>query len=374
VNIQTLLQPLIDATRLPTPSLLAQLKVGQILPARVLTQIQPGLVRLQLASTVLLAKSQVALSPGTRLTVEVTKPMPLPELRILRPPSPAEFRQQVVRTALPRQLAPAEVRAELPRLADLPSTPRLRELLSEFVGIQRSQGLETPRPTPQAVQRAVAESGLTHEARLLAGAAQAVPGDAKLRLLHLLVDLKGLLRDAERGERAPLQPDNAAQGQRAVGDSLLLRLLRLVEGSLSRVQLQQAASLPQDDPQRQTWQLDLPLHIGQRSWDAQLRIEREPGRDPERGDESTWAVKLSFHFDTTGELQCRIALTGDRLATTFWSEHPSTHAQVERRLPALREAFEAQGFEVVKLTGVLGHPPEPLIPPVSSRSLLDERA
>ena len=40
----------------------------------------------------------------------------------------------------------------------------------------------------------------------------------------------------------------------------------------------QAAALPQDDGQRQAWQLDLPLHLADETQDAMLRIEREARR------------------------------------------------------------------------------------------------
>ena len=59
---------------------------------------------------------------------------------------------------------------------------------------------------------------------------------------------------------------------------------------------------------------------------------------------------------------------------TFWSEQDNTHQRIEQRLPNLKEAFEAQGLEVVHLAGVLGTPSEPLIKVPMPESLLDERA
>ena len=76
---------------------------------------------------------------------------------------------------------------------------------------------------------------------------------------------------------------------------------------------------------------------------------------------STWAVNLAFQFDTIGTLQCRIALAGEHVSATFWCERSATHERMEKRLPVLRQAFEAQGLQVIRLAGVLGAPPEPLI-------------
>ncbi|MGB5253287.1 MAG: hypothetical protein WBN68_11235, partial [Sedimenticolaceae bacterium] len=60
----TLLPLVVDVGRREIPSLLKQLQVGQTLQAQVLSQVQPGLLRLQIATTELLARSQLMLPPG----------------------------------------------------------------------------------------------------------------------------------------------------------------------------------------------------------------------------------------------------------------------------------------------------------------------
>jgi hypothetical protein len=375
VKISTTLQPLIDTSRRSIPSLLQQLKVGQQLPAKVLEQVQPGLLRLQLASSILLARSQVALKAGTQLKLEVVKPFPVPELKILRELTRQEVREQVVRNALPRELPPSETRRLTALMAERAANGRLDNLFKQFVNIQRDAGISVNRLSPSQVQRAVTSSGVLHEARLVSGQ-PLDSGDGKFRLLQLLGQLQGLLGAGKPPTQMRAEKSDATlpQGQRLdAGDSLILRLLRLVEGSVSRVQLHQATALPQEDGQRQAWQLDLPLRLGDDTQDAMLRIEREAAHEP-AGGESTWAVNLAFKFDTIGTLQCRIALNGERLSATFWCEQPTTQARLEQRLPGLQSALEAQGFEVVHLAGVLGAPPEPLIAVPMPDSLLDERA
>ena len=372
VKISATLQPLLDAARHDTSSLLKQLQVGQTLPARVLAELQPGLVRLQLATIELLARSQVRLPAGTELRLEVVKGQPLPELRILSDPTPQDPRQQIVRSALARELPARDVRQTAMELRPLAQTPKQIDALRQFAAILQDSGVRPHQLSPEWLQRAVTLSGLFHEARLAAGA-PVEPGDTKTRLLQLL----SVLGEASAAGRRPVPhapgTETGAQTQRPGEDSLLGRLIRLVEGSVARIQLQQSAALPSDEPQRQAWQLDLPIHLPDGTDDVTLRIEREARRDAADA-APEWSVNLAFQFDTIGTLQCRITLAGDRVATTFWCEQPLTQARVERRLPNLKDALEAQGLEVVHLAGIVGDPPQPLMRVPVPQNLLDERA
>lgn len=371
MKISTTLQPLIDTSRNALPSLLKQLQVGQTLQAKVLQQIQPGLLRLQIASTELLARSQISLPAGAQLKLEVIKSQPLPELRVLRESTALERQQLAVRSAMARQLPPPEVRGKLGELQT--QTPRQAEAVRQLGNILDNAGVKLNQLNPAQLQRAVGQSGLFHEARL-AGQLPPDSADIKTRLLQLLVQLK----PEGMAHQKTLQPppgsaESAATARDAGGDSLFARLTRLIEASVSRIQLQQAASLPVEEGPRQAWQIDLPIHLPDESHEAMLRIEREASTENSDGT-STWAVNLAFQFDSIGTLQTRIALAGERVSATFWSEQDGTYQRIEQRLPNLKEAFEAQGLEVVHLAGVLGAPPEPLIRVPMPETLLDERA
>ena len=373
MKIPATLQPLIDATQRAVPSLLKQLQVGQLLQARVLDQIQPGLLRLQIGNTEVLARSQAAIAPGTALKLEVVKGQPLPELRVLREPDARQRQQQVVRSAMARQLSPPELRQAVSELRTLAPTPRQAEALRQLTTILQDSGLRSAQPAPTQIQRAIAQSGVFHEARLAAGL-PADPADSKVQLLRLLVVLREdvkLPAKAERPTGTAVEPQAATRDMGA--DSLLNRLIRLVEGSIARIQLQQAVALPAEEGQRQAWQLDLPIRLPGETHEAMLRIERDDTGKAD-GMASTWAVNLAFQFDTIGTLQCRIALAGEHVSATFWCERSATHERMEKRLPVLRQAFEAQGLQVIRLAGVLGAPPEPLIKVPIPDSLLDERA
>ena len=195
--------------------------------------------------------------------------------------------------------------------------------------------------------------------------------DTKTRLLQLL----GMLTSDAKVQPKHAPPPGMEQpaiARDAGGDSLIGRLIRLIEGSIARIQLQQAAALPVDEGPRQVWQFDLPIQLPDETHEMMLRIERDAASD-DADNPATWAVNLAFQFDTIGKLQCRVAMAGERVSATFWCDRASTHAQMERRLPVLQEAFEAQGLEVVHLAGVMGDPPEPLLKVPMPDVLLDER-
>ena len=393
MEISNILQPLLDPGRNPISTLLKTLQVGQILEARVLQQLQPRLLRLQIGATELMARSQVALAPGTRVKLEVTTLQPQPELRVLQAPGEPDKQQLAVRSAMARQLPLVEVRQQvhqlLPRTQTQPHTssevhsndvpkaptvtPRAAESVRQFVNILRDAGVRLDQLSPAQVRRAVQHSGLFHEARL-AHAVPPEPADTKTRLLQLLNRFETDVKLDPSGPRpAPDTGDTSTHARGATTDSLLARLARLVEASVSRIQLQQAATLPTEDSPRQVWQIDLPVQLADESHDMMLRIERETSADDQNGG-STWSVNLAFQFDSIGTLQARVGLADERVSTTFWSERGSTHRRVEQRLPSLQQALEAQGLEVVHLNGVLGAPAEPLIRVPVPDKLLDEHA
>ena len=195
--------------------------------------------------------------------------------------------------------------------------------------------------------------------------------------LRLQVDTVNKLRQLHSRRHASDQELERAEAQRTIAEARLRAAreehrIRALECERARIQLQQSTALPVDDNARQAWQFDLPFRHPEGTDDVMLRIERRD-RNPSEGDPE-WAVNLAFEFDTIGTLQCRIALTGDRVATTFWCERETTLDNVERGLPSLRAALEAQGLEVVHLHGIQGRPAEPMIHVPVPASLLDERA
>lgn len=351
-----------------------------MLHGKVVAQVQPGLLRLQIATTELLARSRVQIPEGTRLQLEVVQKSPLPELKIIQAPTTRDTQLRAMRSALSRQLPPADVRQTLNSIRQQPMTGRQAEIVRQLTSVLQNSGLKAEQLTAPQLRQAVNDSGILHESRLLqsaaattGAAAQAIPADTKMQLLQVLTLLAPELAQKQQAGKPANAAELVARARESAGDGLLSRLIRLIEGSVARVQLQQTAAMPLDDSPRQAWQLDLPIHLPDETSEAMLRIQRESSEREDTGT-PTWSVNIAFQFDTIGTLQCRVALAGDRVSTTFWCDREQTHQRVEGRLPNLRRALEAQGLEVVHLAGVLGDPPEPLINVPRPDLLLDERA
>ncbi len=175
------------------------------------------------------------------------------------------------------------------------------------------------------------------------------------------------IRRHAEGESAPRQ--NSPAPDPASG-RLVQELTRQVEGALARIQYNQLQSLPQDDPSRQAWQLDLALRNGESFDGFQLRIEEERSPKQGSGEGSTWTVTLDFELAPLGPVQARVGVQGERVSSTFWAEKPETAALIQRRLDELRQGFQRAGLEVGKLAAHRGR--AATSSPKSDGPLLDE--
>jgi hypothetical protein len=375
VKIPLTLKPLLPAGTTQVGTLLQQLQPGQLLQAKVLGQVRPSVLKLQIATLEILARSPVSLTPGTKLQLEVTRTIPQPLLRILREPTMPDTvqRERAVRHAMPRQVPLSETHRAVEALRANATTPGQAELADRVATILRDAAVKPHQVSPAAVQKALHASGLFLEARLAQGAPFVAP-DLKLGLLKLLRALTGKTSTTPSDGTSPNQDTGETRQARAVSnEAFLQRLVRLIESAVARVQLNQAASLPAEESPRQAWQIDLPVHTGNRDDDIQLRIERDSAQDGEDGG-AGWSVNLVFEFDSIGRLKCRIGLNGDRVAASFWCANDATHVRLQQRLPVLEKGLQAQGLEVVHMSSRLGDPGDDPIRISVPTSLLDERA
>ncbi len=183
-----------------------------------------------------------------------------------------------------------------------------------------------------------------------------------------------------------LSPQPTAQGaaqqaaQPATAEAPAVRLVQelasQVEGALSRIQYNQLSSLPGDDPNRQAWQLDLPLRNGEHLDAFRLRVEEEKHARALEHEGSTWRVDLAFNLDPLGPIRVRIGLQGETVSSVFWAENPETVSLIERRMEVLEQGLERVGLEVGRLSAHRGQPPaKPRHPGEQPESgLLDEQA
>lgn len=371
-----------------------QLQQGQLLSARVLDMPQPGLAKLELLTTELLARTRLPLQVGQQLKLEVIKQGRVPELRVLPDQARESASQQVLRHALPRQLPVSESLRELTRLLQDRQTSALPQESRQLIRQILDRPLSLQKLNHAGLQQAVRNSGLFTEA-LLAQGRPLPTNDHKLLLWKLLNTLFQARSEQAQGQQSQPKPSAQATNpsgqvgdaakataeqakteaqQRLPDQAFLNRLTKLVEGSLARIHTQQAVSLPQDDGgPRNVWQLELPISMkDQQTKGLQLQIEQEPETDPAREGQHRWRVKLDFDFGILGAMQASVLLEGKTVSSTFWCELEKTEHKVDIRLPELADALQKAGLSVGQLFARHGLPDHERLPR-RPESLLDER-
>ncbi|WP_158675253.1 flagellar hook-length control protein FliK [Thiohalobacter thiocyanaticus] len=178
----------------------------------------------------------------------------------------------------------------------------------------------------------------------------------------------------------PPRPQAAIEGRLKLDLTQLLQrggLLQQVESALSRVKLNQLASLPQERQQLPEWLVELPVRRGEDAIDVwSLRIRREGGRGGEdaTGGRPGWTVLLAFDLPGLGPVQARVSLNGERdISTRFLSEQGEPLRRLTEHLPRLRARLEQSGLVVNELDVKRGRLREP---PASAPTgpILDDRA
>jgi hypothetical protein len=208
---------------------------------------------------------------------------------------------------------------------------------------------------------------------------QAPQGDLK----SLLLMLRGAF--ATQGENAPSpRAETAAQNREALlpraaqaqssGD-----LMRLVEGAVERIKLNQLASLPElpgmrvTDERPQGFQLTTTIPLATQGLDRPqtaaigMMIEHHPVEtggveieaDEETADDAQgfpWKVRIALDLEETGPVQAEIALRGQTVAITLWAERRAIADLARREIGALHDKLTEAAFDVSRLEVKDGRP------------------
>jgi len=252
-----------------------------------------------------------------------------------------------------------------------------KQLAMQISAILNHAGSDQTPITPERLKQALNQSGLLLESQLAQG--QTINVDLKSSLLRLLFLLKPLAPPPQPGQPVDSASTQANQpgNPPGAGGSLLARLvaelLTQADGALARIQLNQFASLPQEDSVRQVWQFELPISHSDGTENIGIQIQRE-GAEGNNDDAAAWSVKLQFNIEPAGPINAHLILVGKEISSHFLAARPSSAETIERLLPKLTEAFLLAGLEIGKLTARQGDatnaPPDyqPGFP------ILDERA
>ena len=340
---------------------------GQVLHALVVGGPTANTVLLRVGELELVARTELALTRGQALVLEVTKGGDTPELRLAREPSEHDLIIQALRTSLPRLQPFGEA---IERLAAVWRSLRENGALPVATAKEVDrlfQGLRGAAPDPEALRQAASDSGLFLEARL----AQGLPGPADLK--GLLLQLVARLPPKPHATgREPATPGGAPQRQSDDAFALLAMLRDEAEALLAGLRGRQLASLPQEG-QPMAWHFELPLRDPSgRETTLWLRTERE-------GDghaaEPRWSVTLKLELEPLGAVHAHLSMHGGRVAASLWAERPDTAALLESRLPELEAGMQRAGLDPLRLCAGVGRPAAPADRPAAiGQSLLDEQA
>lgn len=243
--------------------------------------------------------------------------------------------------------------------------------------------------------KALEQSGVFLEAKLLSGHTQNLPQDLKANLLKLVAQL---LPSLPGGAPLPAASASSALAQAlpafvrnalgALGQvslrqqamsfplpSRLLQsmdqeadletLLKLAAAAVSRLQTHQLSSLAQTQVTPEgnlltTWQLELPMRNQHDVVPLQVKLQREEQGAESRKEqkETLWRVELAFDLDPLGPLQVQAQLLRGSLSSQLWAERAATVELITGELDNLRQRLLGAGLEVGELSCRQGMPPQ----------------
>lgn len=153
---------------------------------------------------------------------------------------------------------------------------------------------------------------------------------------------------------------------------IVQHLARQVEGALSRVQLNQLASINNEPgAARLSWLLELPVQHPQGEVEVlPVRIERDSRRGSDGQISPVWSMNLVFDLGRGGVLRARVVLRDDKVYTTFNADDDQARRQIDNNLEHLRSALTRREIRVgcLSCASYQAPPAEP-----ESTGLLDTR-
>lgn len=391
-------------TRLLSSLDLKQLPVGTLLQGKVEAREQLAQLKGQQAlyrAVVNLLNTPLA---GSKLNIETTLPLPVGSLLTAQVQGSQSLNflplsGRLDQLVLGQQLAAQQGRqASLEGLfkglqglagqAELPE--ELRHSIDKILGLM-PDGKQLS--SADGLAKALQQSGVFLEAKLLGGQAQQLPQDLKANLLRLISQLLPTLPGAAPlvgagassalalpafirntlgalGQNSPRQqamtfplPSRLLQSLDQEAD--LEILLKLAAAAVSRLQTHQLSSLAQTQVTPEgnlltTWQLEVPMRNQQDVVPLQIKLQREESGTESRKEqkETLWRIDLAFDLDPLGPLQVQAQLLRGSLSSQLWAERADTALLVDAELGNLRQRLLDAGLEVGELSCRQGMPPQ----------------
>jgi hypothetical protein len=368
----------------PSPSLLAEWRVGAILQAVAVRAPGSGELWLDIAGQrypARIASGDVAgPQDGERLQVRVLRNSPVLALEtVASQPTESSAETAVIADALrkfvPRQQNPALLLANLAWIA------------------QRKGGVETlPRPVvqaaahlwhalpeaealadPKVLEAAIAKSGVFLEANLAAPRGPTDPrfgSDLKTLMLalHRALQSYGAKPSSAHSDAAGHAPVPTARGPLTALPSSpatlavleepsqqLNELARQTDGTLARLTTVQISnSAP--DPAVQSMLIDLPVRHEDRAAVLRLKIEKDGSRRRDGDGADSWTVEAAVDLGAIGALHAKVTLIGKRIGVQLRAESPAVVAALSQRTDELEAMLAESGLDVDRVVCLHGMP------------------
>ena len=367
----------------PSPSLLAEWRVGAILEA-VAVRDPRGQLWLDIAGQrhpARVASGEVAgPQDGERLQVRVLRNSPVLALETVSTrPTESSAEGAVIADALrkfvPRQQNPALLVANLAWIAQRKSGVETlpRSVVQAAAHLWHALPEAEALGDPKALEAAIAKSGVFLEANL---AAHRGPPDPRVAS-----DLKTLMLTLQRAlqasgakpssthsdaaghapvptSRGPLTTLPAAPATLAVLEEptqQLNELSRQADGAIARLTTVQISnSAP--DPAVQSMLIDLPVRHEDRAAMLRLKIERDGSSRRDASGAESWTVEAAVDLGAIGALHAKVTLIGKRIGVQLRAESPAVVAALAQRADELETMLAESGLEVDRVVCLHGMP------------------
>jgi hypothetical protein len=384
----------------PSPSLLAEWRVGAILEAVAVRDVRSGQLWLDIGGQrhpARVASGDVA-GPqnGERLQVRVLRNSPVLALEtVSAQPTESSAETAVIADALrkfvPRQQNPALLLANLAWIAQRKSGVETlpRSIVQAAAHLWHALPEAEALGDPKALEAAIAKSGVFLEANLSTHRGPPDPrfaSDLKTLMLTLQRTLQasGAKPSSAHTDVAGHVPVPTARGALTTlpaapatlavleePSQQLNELSRQTDGALARlatVQISNAAP----DPAVQSMLIDLPVRHEDRAAMLRLKIERDGSSRRGAGGADSWTVEAAVDLGAIGALHAKVTLVGKRIGVQLRAESPAVVEALSRRVDELESMLAESGLELDRVVCLHGMPAGD--PGVRPARLLDVRA
>ncbi|NOQ17032.1 MAG: hypothetical protein GQ581_08225 [Methyloprofundus sp.] len=285
------------------------------------------------------AGSTQPLQPQQTLLLQVSKTGAQPQFIVLPRPNTEQIISTALRTILPKERASTEILNQLlrnfPEITSNKQVPAtLKRLAQEIISNLPSRQQLT---NSTSLKNSLNNSGLFLEAKLAQPEQQqnaSISTDFKATLLKLLFSLQ---------HNAPAEQAEQQTNERLL--NLLKELQAKSEGTLARLMLNQFKSLPQEDPSKQVWTLELPFLEKKQTTALQIQIEADnPATKKGETANKTWSASITLTPPNLHTLHCKISFFDNTVHTNFWSQHGKTTQLIQNHLDYLSSRLEEVGL------------------------------